>query len=214
MKTASRFLTAVLFASLFAAAAQAEIYRWVDADGTVHYGDQPKRGAKPADLPDLYKADRIPVPTNRPNDSVADSAKAALTAMRIVSPEAEQTFRDPQGSVEVALQLDPGLPAGVSLMYFINGSPVSSEATRAERIRIEGVTAGSHTVSAAAVRDGVEVARASPVVFFMRPPTAIKPLRTPGSGGPSNNANAPPATQTGGVLGAPRSSGTGAPAAP
>ena len=55
-----------LFAGvLFSAAASAEVYRWVDAQGQVHYGDQP-----PADAP----FETIPPPLS----PAADGAQQAL----------------------------------------------------------------------------------------------------------------------------------------
>lgn len=35
------------------APAAAEVYKWVDAQGRLHYGDKPPPGAQPAELPDI-----------------------------------------------------------------------------------------------------------------------------------------------------------------
>ena len=46
-----RVLT-VAFLALVAVAAQAgEVYKWKDKDGRIHYGDKPKHGAQPVDIP-------------------------------------------------------------------------------------------------------------------------------------------------------------------
>lgn len=39
-------ITAFILMLTFAAAAQAEVYRWVDEDGTVHYSETPPAGAQ------------------------------------------------------------------------------------------------------------------------------------------------------------------------
>jgi hypothetical protein len=56
---------AVVLAALFAAAAaQAQVYRWVDEKGSVHYGERPPSGvaAKPVE-------DRISAPSDTPKPS-------------------------------------------------------------------------------------------------------------------------------------------------
>lgn len=40
-----RLIAAVTLALLCTAASAVEVYRWVDPNGVVHYGDQPKHGA-------------------------------------------------------------------------------------------------------------------------------------------------------------------------
>lgn len=73
-----------LFASVLmvmaAGLAEAEIYKWVDAEGTVHYGDEPGTvGAKPVtDLPELttYGARKPSKQTN----AVSQPAESAATA--------------------------------------------------------------------------------------------------------------------------------------
>lgn len=54
---------------LVSSAAATEIYRWVDADGTVHFGDRP-----PADHP-IVKVDVLPPPAAGP---AADDGESAL----------------------------------------------------------------------------------------------------------------------------------------
>ena len=45
-----RTFTALLLATVTASALAAEAYKWVDADGTVHYGDKPKHSAEFMDI--------------------------------------------------------------------------------------------------------------------------------------------------------------------
>lgn len=74
----------------FAAAAPAQLYRWVDEDGKVRYGDTPPPGVKTRTL--RAPPGRAPVPDDAAKDSGAkDARKGPLTPA-----EQEQEFRKRQ----------------------------------------------------------------------------------------------------------------------
>lgn len=52
-------LGAAALAAACAGASAADVYKWVDAQGRVHYGDQPPPGTRPADLPDVQIYDGV-----------------------------------------------------------------------------------------------------------------------------------------------------------
>lgn len=56
----NHLLSIIVF--LFAASAQAEVYKWVDEAGTVHYGDRPELGSQLIEVRQ-YKARNIPLET-------------------------------------------------------------------------------------------------------------------------------------------------------
>lgn len=71
-----RFITALAIAVLFTAAQAAEVYKWTDKDGRVHYGDKPKtQSAQPVELPNT-----TPVPLSEPTQTAASSAQQAECA--------------------------------------------------------------------------------------------------------------------------------------
>ena len=71
-----RFLTVFALAALATAAQAAEVYKWTDKDGRVHYGDKPKaQGAQEVEL-----RNTTPVPLTEPTQTAATGAQQAECA--------------------------------------------------------------------------------------------------------------------------------------
>lgn len=157
-------------------AAAAEVYKWVDEKGVVHYTDQPPADdAKPAKLPplqtykegarpDLRKFDKTPTTTT-------NKTAGAGVQIQVVTPGHDETFRGGERSVPVAVMVTPSLAEGQSLMYYMDGVARSSTTTDTSFVMTD-VERGSHSVSVALIERGQEVARSSTVTFHMKPPTA------------------------------------------
>lgn len=159
--------------SVATAATAADVYRYVDPDGVVHYTDKPpSKDAKPANLPPL----QVVAPAVRPTPSGAVNAlpelDPPLVELSIASPAPEQTFRGDDRRLLVNVQTNRPLPDGYGLLYMLDGSPQNRTATRALSYTLEGVERGEHLISVAAVDNrGREVARTAPVIVHMKPPT-------------------------------------------
>lgn len=67
MKTPINYLLAVL-AFLVAISARAEVYRWVDESGTVHYGDRPGSGSQAVEVEHL-NTQNAPAVTGEDSDT-------------------------------------------------------------------------------------------------------------------------------------------------
>lgn len=187
MRTACLLLLLIL-----PALAGAEIYRWVDEDGDVHYGDRPPKGAERVEeLPQLQGMQPVAIPEE---DEPPPVEPAPPPQVRIERPEPEQTFRDPRGRVPAAVALSAELAPGQLLVYRLDGRPVG-EPTRSPRMRLESVARGEHRLSVAVVEDGEEIARSDTVTFFVQPPTALSPAGSqggaPASGGAPGTPTAP-----------------------
>lgn len=163
----------VLLLSLFSVIglARADVYRWTDAQGVIHYTDQPPaKDAKPVELPKLqtYRA-APPGPAAAPAPIVeADEPAAASAALRIVAPQPEETIRDVEGRIPVSLSA--ALQPGEGLIYLLDGQPQSAEPTQALGTVFSGVERGQHEISAILLgADGRERGRAKPVTVFVMP---------------------------------------------
>lgn len=161
-----------------ASAGAAEVYRHVDADGVVHYSDQPPtKGAKPVVLPPIQVV--VPVGRSAAGSSPAteaagrpDLTAAAPLSVSIMSPTPDETFRGDDRQLPVSVRMDRPLPDGYGLLYLLDGAPQNGEPTRALNYTLQGVERGEHTVVVAAVDDsGQEVVRTAPVTVHMKPPT-------------------------------------------
>ena len=163
----------------------AQVYKYTDEKGQVHYTDKPPtKGAKPANLPPLhtYKPLEASGASEAGGPATAEPAKPAAAAggfeVRIVSPVADQTNRDASGTLQVSVAVSPALPDGYMLAYYVDGA-MNGDPTPSTSATLSEVERGQHSISAAVLDpDGVEVARSAPVTVFLRQPTVKNPVGT------------------------------------
>jgi hypothetical protein len=161
---------ALLFAVLLALPAVADVYRWTDKDGVIHYTDKPPTAdAKPAELPQLqtFKPEALP---NLPAPETTP-VKAVKPTIAITTPAAEETIRDAEGKVPVSVTAVP--QNGEGILYTLDGTPQNSVATPSTAYLLTGVERGEHHIGATLVdATGKTLATAAPVTVYMMPPIA------------------------------------------
>lgn len=174
----TRTLAALLLLLMPALAPAAEVYRWVDKDGVVHYTDKPpSKDAKPAQLPPIQTvtgglgARKGPPPATAAVPEPGGAPPPLV--LTIVAPRPDETFRSAERSVTVSVALQSPLPAGAGLLYLLDGSAQNPAPTRDLSFVMTGVERGSHLLAVAAVdAAGRELARSPPVIVHMKPPKA------------------------------------------
>jgi hypothetical protein len=152
---------------LIALPVQAEVYRWVDADGHVHYGDKaPTPGAKPAELPPLqFIAGGATTGTAAllASSKTTPAPAAETVALSIVSPTPDQTLRGTDRKLVVAISLQKPLPEGAGLVYLLDGNARTSKPVHD--------LSYTHLVAVAVVDGaGRELGRAAPVLVHIQQP--------------------------------------------
>ena len=151
-------------------------YRWVDAQGVVHYSDTPQPGAQVIQLQSAQTYHATPAPPPPP------AAKATATntdpnspyqSCGIAQPASEASFFAPE-SVPVSVQLAPGLRAGDDLTVTVDGAELAAVAPG--RYQVTAPERGAHTVNVAVHdADGKQVCRAAPVTFYVQQPSLLSP---------------------------------------
>ena len=141
------------------------LYKWVDAQGNVHYSDKPQPGAQKLVLPQAttYSA---PVPAQLPAQAPEEPApRPAITRFEIVSPKQDETFWNTQ-NVTVSVAVDPGLQSGDTVTITLDSitkgplDGLSAEFTDLDR--------GEHTINAVLqTADGVTMT-AKQVTFYIQ----------------------------------------------
>ena len=188
MKTLYMLILALAFSF-----AHAEIFKWVDADGNVHYGDQPdSAAAKPMKkLPGLSTYAPPVVPEKEQEEDVFENGSEAVEppaagntpapgyrSINIVSPEEQGTVRSSPGTVPVFVALAPVLRKGDYLKVILDGKP-SKEKYRGTVINLQNVDRGEHRISVAVYsKQGKELLRSDTRTFFLHR-TIAKPRPTP-----------------------------------
>jgi Domain of unknown function (DUF4124) len=161
------------------APAKDQVYKWVDKDGVIHYGNQPPtEGATPAKLPPIqtFKGGTAP---NLNKFAKPGAAPGVAINVDIVTPSREETFRGGERVVPVAVMVTPQMGAGHKLVYVLDGTPASPPTTDTA-FALTNVERGSHTVSVTLLgAAGEELANSNPVTFYMHPPTVDQGTKTP-----------------------------------
>jgi hypothetical protein len=150
MRVGLSFLFLLLLLSVFSASA--DVYRWVDADGRVMYGDNPpkKSGAKTVELPPLTVADPpAATPASEPpaGETAGTGQEAeAYSDFKVTSPTPDDAVRSNDGSLTVTLSLKPQLKPGDGLVVYLDAKQVAAGASLS--FPLTGVERGEHTVFA------------------------------------------------------------------
>ena len=131
----------------------AQAYKWVDADGVVHYSDRPREGAETVVLP---KSPPRSAQTRAPSRPVSQAnaetepAPAAFKYESITfnSPAAEETLWNIEGVLNVSLSVEPALQTGHQIRVYFDGEPTVVSGTS---FQLEEVYRGVHNLQAEVV---------------------------------------------------------------
>lgn len=137
-------------AALFAAgAASAQVYKWVDENGVVHFSDTPREGAELVDVPRSpprpAPVQARPTPAGADSDAAGETAPFAYEQLEVAAPGAEETLWNIEGVLSVNLAVQPALQPGHQVFVYFDGErrPVTGTA-----FQIEEVWRGVHNIQA------------------------------------------------------------------
>jgi hypothetical protein len=158
----------------------ATVYKWVDADGVVHFSDQPADGAEKVTTSSGSSRGILTGPatgvTAQDKPKTTTFADAQVT---IVSPAQDQTFSGGE-TVTASLSIEPTPKSAhqFSITWTLNGSPVGEGADSLSFTLPEALTSGrgSYTLGAT-VTDPVsgQSKSAAPVTFNLLRPSLLSP---------------------------------------
>ena len=144
--------TFIAFITILAAGAvMAQAYKWVDADGVVHYSDRPEEGAERIVLPqDTRRPSPPPAPRSTASRSAKTAAETAPAAFKYESlefstPAAEETLWNIESVLNVSLSVEPTLQSGHQIRVYFDGEPRMVSGTS---FQLEEVYRGVHNLQA------------------------------------------------------------------
>ena len=167
-------LTTFLLASL---GVQAELFKWVDADGNIIYSDQPPPGAEKKEhqvdkeaLPPLTTTPALetPVAATKSDAAGLEDSQERYKSIAIVVPEHDTAVRQNAGNVLIKVAIDPYLfnERGDLLAIYMDGLEVSRG--RDLSVQLVEVDRGTHVIRAEIVNaNGKVIKKASPVTFTL-----------------------------------------------
>ncbi len=155
----------------------ATVYRWVDADGVVHFSDQPQPGAVKIQIrePQSYTPSPTPATGKAAPNVKQQTEPHEYQSCEVSVPGAggDQSLMNAD-SVTVTVQMQPTLRAGDQLTVQLDGTNLTP--LNSTRYEISPIDRGAHTATAIVRGAGGEVLCQSPVVnFYVHQPSVLGP---------------------------------------
>jgi hypothetical protein len=165
-----------------AALGGAEVFRWVDAEGQVHYSDRPSPGADRVAI-DVVSPGSSPAVAGSSRGSGQSGTKseptaAAYEALTIQAPAQDETLWNIEGQLDVAVASQPGLQPGHRIQLLLDGQTAAELEPGETRTRLSDVYRGQHTLLARIQDDfGTTLKQSEPVTFLVQQPSQQNPNR-------------------------------------
>jgi len=174
MRVTATLLTGLMMCA--AATSLAATYRWVDADGVVHYADTPHQGAEKIDLPSAQTYGAPPAPSVKLSPTrTKDQSPTAYQSCVIAAPGNDEVLFE-QNSVQVAVTLNPAMRPGDHLELTMDGVAITPSSSQGTAFQISPIDRGTHTLNAIVrAASNAAVCTAQPVTFHVRQPSVLAP---------------------------------------
>lgn len=184
----------LLLAFLFSVSVSAEVYKWVDEGGKVHYGDRPDASSNATRLPGFEVSrpsspvappPKEPAPPAEPDGTTPGvysfpelfgdrSAQApANYTIRITTPLQDATVRDNQGIIPVAFTTTPMPDEDFSYQMYLDGEPWF-QPFFSQQVYLSNVNRGSHSIQVRLMNsEGSVVGESGSVTFHLHRASAL-----------------------------------------
>lgn len=161
---------------LMAGLCRADVYRYTDAQGQVHYTNQPPTGVASQRLniqsqsPSAAKnhSNQTAIPPLNPYFPSQDSAKTtAYQQIQIQGLNAEEAMRANNGQISVSLNLVPPLQAGHQIRWILDGQMLGAPSTQPQ-LSLSDLDRGAHNLQAEILNNQNVVQRSAPIAFSIQ----------------------------------------------
>ncbi len=169
-----------MLATLAAFAGQAAVvYKWTDADGVIHFSDQPAPGAEKIHT-SAGSLNGAAAPTRSNLDVAPDGAQReapvlGYTEFAIASPVANQTFFGDE-VINAGLALEPAIKANHTLTWHLNGKELEDQGSNATQFKLPHLDRGTYSIAATITdQQSGESRSTDSVTFYVRQPSELSP---------------------------------------
>ena len=155
---------------LLAVNVSAELYKWIDQDGVVHYTDKrPDDSAKQQEL-----SGYLTRMVNKNNTEETETENMYST-FAISSPEQGATVRNAESTMDLVVQIDPPLTEKHFLQIYLDGLEVG-EKTKSTELTLHKLKKGTHRLQAKIMEEnGQTISTTEEITFQFR--TAMDPSK-------------------------------------
>jgi len=162
-----------LFSSFYTSA---EVFKWVDAAGRVHYADESgNKGGKKIDLPELtsYKPRKIKALKKK-----VILEPESYERIELLSPEVEETIENNDASISVRILIEPALFEGHYFKVFLDGAALPHRLTETTSL-YNDIELGAHELKVYVYnKEDVRLKKSEPVRFYLRKAPIVKKPRS------------------------------------
>ncbi|WP_298440770.1 DUF4124 domain-containing protein [uncultured Ferrimonas sp.] len=157
----------LLLLLLLALPASAEIYKWVDANGKVHYSDKPVSGAE-AVVPKESSTVSLPARNHPPAPPRQDPIRQPYQ-IDFSAPSDNATVRNNSGQLALTIALEPELARQHKVQLLLDGKPVRTLGSGGS-FALDNLDRGEHQLQAQVIDKNGKVLASSPsrTVFLHR----------------------------------------------
>ncbi|MGC3981221.1 MAG: DUF4124 domain-containing protein [Steroidobacteraceae bacterium] len=161
----------------------ASVWKWRDANGVVHYSDQPVAGAEQVNIQSSTTSLPSPSATASSSSSAVSGQRSSASAVNyqtveISSPGAEETVANTGGQVSVAVRVEPALAKTHRLALYLDGRAVPGFPEQGMGFTLQEVERGEHTLMLTVLdAQGKPVATSPSIKFYVRQPSVLQPPR-------------------------------------
>lgn len=165
------------------------LYRWVDAQGVIHFSDTPQPGAQKIQV---SPAQTFPSNHVSEGERAPPAAQQVYQTCEIAQPNAEQSFYAPE-VIGISVRLVPDLRQGDQLSMSVDGHGLTSIEGSALDFELPMPDRGAHTLQAV-VRDaeGHALCSSTSVTFYVQRPSLLSPQSPAAANGATGATNGPP----------------------
>jgi len=171
----------MVFGLLATFAAQAAVvYKWTDADGVVHFSDQPVPGAEKinTDASAAHSGTSFgakDAATDESTKTGTAGTPADYSEFEITAPAPEQSFFG-DATINGHLSLAPALEPNHVVTWYLNGAPVENSGPDPTSIALSGLARGAYAISASVLDQASGKSRSAAAVnFYVKEPSVLSP---------------------------------------
>ena len=159
------------------------VYRWVDAQGVIHFSDQPQPGAQSETLqmttPPLgTPTPAAPVQTNQPTQAAQSSPPETAYTLELTSPKDQETLWNNEGQIPLKARVLPFTPKqGFQIKVLLDGQQTST-LTNQLPVSLSNVERGAHQIQLQLLdKDGKVLASSSSITVYLHKASVLNRAR-------------------------------------
>jgi hypothetical protein len=156
------------------------VYKWVDAQGIIHYSDQPHPQAQEIDVQPKNLISSTPTAAaNGTSAKPANGTDGPRYQCDLIRPENDEVFLN-TSTVSTRLRLEPNLQPGDQIAIAVDGKRQANQPTSGSEFVLTEVERGTHTLMIAVYdRSGKQQLCATPsITFHVRQPSVQAPVKS------------------------------------